>query len=82
MNYKFINKINIIKNNAKLSSKTLGLLSNYIYPGINLLKLEKLAKEYIMDNKGYPAFLGLYNYPFSICTSINYEVAQLKLITL
>ncbi|WGH24643.1 MAG: type I methionyl aminopeptidase [Candidatus Shikimatogenerans bostrichidophilus] len=70
------NKIKIIKNNAIIASKTLGLLSNYIYPGINLLLLDKIAKEYIMDNKGYPAFLGLYNYPYSICTSLNNEVAH------
>ncbi|WGH24828.1 MAG: type I methionyl aminopeptidase [Candidatus Shikimatogenerans bostrichidophilus] len=74
INYK--NKINIIKKNAIISSKTLGVLSEYIKPGINLLFLDKIAKEYIMDNNAYPAFLGLYNYPYSICTSLNYEIAH------
>ncbi|WGH25010.1 MAG: type I methionyl aminopeptidase [Candidatus Shikimatogenerans bostrichidophilus] len=71
-----IDKINIIKENAILSSKTLGILSKHIYPGVNLLSLDKIAKEYIMDNGGFPAFLGLYDYPYSICTSINYEVVH------
>ncbi|WGH25382.1 MAG: type I methionyl aminopeptidase [Candidatus Shikimatogenerans bostrichidophilus] len=73
---KNIKEIKIIKENAKLSSKTLGVLTNYIKPGINLLFLDKIAKEYIIDNGGYPAFLGLYNYPYTICTSINYEVVH------
>ncbi|MDH3004941.1 MAG: type I methionyl aminopeptidase [Candidatus Shikimatogenerans sp. JK-2022] len=68
------NEIKEIKKNAILSSKTLGILTDYIKPGINLLFLEKKAKEYIMDNKGYPAFLGLYNFPFSICISINNQI--------
>ncbi|MDH3004419.1 MAG: type I methionyl aminopeptidase [Candidatus Shikimatogenerans sp. JK-2022] len=76
MNENLIKKIKIIKENCLLSSKTLGILKNYIKPGINLYFLDKIAKEYILDNGGYPAFLGLYNYPYSICTSINYEVAH------
>ncbi|MDH3004202.1 MAG: type I methionyl aminopeptidase [Candidatus Shikimatogenerans sp. JK-2022] len=76
MSINIIKKIEIIKKNAILSSKTLGILNEYIYPGVNLLYLDKIAKEYIIDNGGYPAFLGLYNYPYSICTSVNYEIVH------
>ncbi|MDH3003701.1 MAG: type I methionyl aminopeptidase [Candidatus Shikimatogenerans sp. JK-2022] len=73
---KNIEQINLIKESAIINSKTLGLLSIYIKPGINILKLDKLAYEFINDNKAKPAFLGLYNYPYTICASINNEVVH------
>ncbi|XBT18156.1 MAG: type I methionyl aminopeptidase [Candidatus Shikimatogenerans sp. Tser] len=55
-------------------SKLLGVLSNYIKPGINGLFLEKIASNFIKDNKVKSAFLGYNNYPFNICISINNEI--------
>ncbi|WGH27134.1 MAG: type I methionyl aminopeptidase [Candidatus Shikimatogenerans bostrichidophilus] len=69
-------EIYLIKKSSLLTSKTLGILSNYIYPGINLLKLDKIAYEYINDNGGKPAFLGLYNFPNTLCTSVNNEIVH------
>ncbi|WOX79141.1 type I methionyl aminopeptidase [Candidatus Shikimatogenerans bostrichidophilus] len=69
-------EIKLIKKSSILTSKTLGIMSEYIKPGVNLLKLDKIAYEYINDNGGKPAFLGLYNYPNTICTSINNEVVH------
>ncbi|WGH26104.1 MAG: type I methionyl aminopeptidase [Candidatus Shikimatogenerans bostrichidophilus] len=70
------NEIKLIKKSSILTSKTLGIISEYIKPGINLLKLDKIAYDYIIDNGGKPAFLGLYNYPNTICTSINDEIVH------
>lgn len=73
---KTIEQINLIKKSSFLNSKTLGLLASYIKPGVNLLFLDKIAKEYILDNGGKPAFLGFNNYPNTICTSVNNEVVH------
>ncbi|WGH27647.1 MAG: type I methionyl aminopeptidase [Candidatus Shikimatogenerans bostrichidophilus] len=73
---KSIKEIKLIKKSSILTSKTLGILSKYIKPGINLSKLDKIAYDYILDNGGNPAFLGLYNYPNTICTSVNNEVVH------
>jgi methionyl aminopeptidase len=46
-------------------------------PGVSLLELDRLAKEFIRESGGQPAFLSYRpygakeRYPFSICTSIN-----------
>ncbi|WGH28129.1 MAG: type I methionyl aminopeptidase [Candidatus Shikimatogenerans bostrichidophilus] len=69
-------EINLIKKSSILTSKTLGILYNFIKPGVNILKLDKIAYEFINDNGGKPAFLGLYNYPNTICASINEEVVH------
>ncbi|BDT61512.1 MAG: methionine aminopeptidase [Flavobacteriales endosymbiont of Rhyzopertha dominica] len=69
-------EIKLIKNSSILTSKTLGEIAKVIKPGINILKLDNLAYEYILDNKGKPAFLGLYNFPKTICVSINNEVVH------
>ncbi|XBT18330.1 MAG: type I methionyl aminopeptidase [Candidatus Shikimatogenerans sp. Tduv] len=59
---------------AKIASKLLGIISNYIKPGINGLFLEKIANNYIKDNNVKSAFLGYNKYPFNICVSINNEI--------
>ncbi|WGH25748.1 MAG: type I methionyl aminopeptidase [Candidatus Shikimatogenerans bostrichidophilus] len=69
-------EIKLIKKSSLLTSKTLGILASKIIPGINLLTLDKIAKEFILDNGGKPAFLGLYNYPNTICSSVNNEVVH------
>ncbi|WGH26639.1 MAG: type I methionyl aminopeptidase [Candidatus Shikimatogenerans bostrichidophilus] len=73
---KNIEEIKLLKKSSILTSKTLGILSLYIKPGINLSKLDKIAYEYILDNGGRPAFLGLYNFPNTICTSVNNEIVH------
>ncbi|WP_185864867.1 type I methionyl aminopeptidase [Blattabacterium cuenoti] len=73
---KTIEEIILIKKSAILASKTLGMLAKEIKPGINTLYLDKLAREFIYDNGGKPAFLGLYDYPYTLCVSPNYQVVH------
>jgi len=40
------------------------------------LHLDKLAEEYIRDHGGVPAFLGLYDFPNSLCMSPNAQVVH------
>jgi len=72
--YKRLKEILYIKKSSILASKTLGIVSQYMYPGINISFLDKIAKKYILKNKGIPGFLGLYNYPNTLCISINEQI--------
>jgi methionyl aminopeptidase len=69
-------EILLIYKSAQLVSKTLGLLAKEIKPGITSLYLDKLAETHIRDNGGIPGFLGLYNFPNTLCVSPNNQVVH------
>ena len=69
-------EIELIRESSLLVSKTLGMLAKEIKPGITSLELDKKAEEYIRDNKAEPGFLGLYDFPNTICVSINEEIVH------
>ncbi len=73
---KSIEEIKLMYESAQLVSKTLGLLAKEIKPGINSLDLDKLAEEFIRDNGGLPGFLGMYDFPNTLCVSPNFEVVH------
>ena len=73
---KSIEEIKLMYESAQLVSKTLGLLAKEIKPGINSLDLDKLAEEFIRDNGGIPGFLGMYDFPNTLCVSPNFEVVH------
>lgn len=60
-----------MRESAQLVSKTLGMLAPLIVPGAIPLDLDKRAEEFIRDHGGVPAFLGLYDFPNSLCMSPN-----------
>lgn len=69
-------EIELIKKSSLLVSKTLGILAKEIQPGINTLYLDNIAEQFIRDNGGIPAFLGLYNFPNTLCVSPNEQVVH------
>ncbi|WP_185850820.1 type I methionyl aminopeptidase [Blattabacterium cuenoti] len=73
---KTIEEIILIKKSAFLASKTLGMLAKEIKPGINSLYLDKIAEKFIRDHGGMPAFLGLYNFDHTLCSSPNNQVVH------
>ena len=68
-------EIELIRESSLLVSKTLGMLAKEIKPGVTSLELDKKAEEYIRDNKAEPGFLGLYDFPNTLCASTNAQVA-------
>ena len=74
--YKSIEEIKLIRESAQLVSKTLGELTNHIVPGTIPLSLDKIAETYIRDHNAEPGFLGLYDFPNTLCISINEEVVH------
>lgn len=69
-------EIALIKESAQLVSKTLGMLAREIQPGVTTLYLDKLAEEYIRDHGGIPGFLGMYDFPNTLCMSPNEQVVH------
>ena len=69
-------EIELMRESAQLVSKTLGILAPEIEPGVNPLKLDKLAETYIRDHGAEPGFLGLYGFPNTLCVSINEAVVH------
>ncbi len=74
--YKSKEEIELIRESALLVSKTLGMLAKEVKPGVTTLYLDKLAEEFIRDHGGEPGFLGLYDFPNTLCTSVNAEVVH------
>jgi methionyl aminopeptidase len=80
--YKTAKEIEAIRESALLVSKTLGLVASEIRPGITTEYLDKLAEEFIRDNKGIPAFKGHPGgadsppFPGTLCLSVNSEIVH------
>ncbi|SMG27717.1 methionyl aminopeptidase [Marivirga sericea] len=69
-------EIEIMRKSALLVSKTLGLMAELLEPGISTLELDKKAEEFIRDHGGVPGFLGLYDFPNTLCMSPNEQVVH------
>lgn len=60
-----------IKNSSLLVGKTLGEIVKYLYPGITLRFLDRIAENFIRSHNGIPAFKGYKGYPSTLCISVN-----------
>ncbi|MFV8226796.1 type I methionyl aminopeptidase [Christiangramia aquimixticola] len=69
-------EIELMRESALIVSKTLGMLAPEIKPGVTTLELDKLAEEFIRDHGAVPGFLGLYDFPNSLCMSPNAQVVH------
>ena len=69
-------EIEIMRESALIVSKTLGMLAKEIKPGITTLYLDKLAEDFIRAEGAIPGFLGLYDFPNTLCMSPNSQVVH------
>lgn len=69
-------EIELMRESALIVSKTLGMLAKEVKPGVSTLHLDKLAEEFIRDQGAVPGFLGLYDFPNSLCMSPNAQVVH------
>lgn len=74
--YKTADEIEIMREAAQIVSRTLGMLAAEIKPGITPLKLDAMAEEYIRSQNAIPGFLGLYDFPNTLCMSLNDAVVH------
>jgi len=76
LNLKSAEEIELMRESALIVSKTLGMLASEIKPGVTTLKLDKLAESFIRDHGAVPGFLGLYDFPNTLCVSPNSQVVH------
>ena len=69
-------EIELIRESALLVSKTLGMIASEIKEGVTTLQLDKLAEDFIRSNNGIPGFLGMYDFPNTLCISPNSQVVH------
>lgn len=69
-------EIALMRESALIVSKTLGMLAKEVKPGVTTLHLDNLAEEFIRDHGAIPGFLGLYDFPNTLCMSPNAQVVH------
>ena len=73
---KSLEQIELIRESALIVSRTLGVLASEIKPGVTSLELDKIAETYIRDQGAEPGFLGLYEFPNTLCISPNSQIVH------
>ena len=70
-------EIEIMARGGKILADTVSLMERTVKPGMTTADLDAIAEEYIRSHPGAtPSFKGLYNFPASICSSINNEIVH------
>ena len=62
---------------GRIVAETLALIGRTARPGVSTKELDRVAEEFIRSHPGaLPSFKGLYDFPATLCTSINHEVVH------
>ena len=69
-------EIELMREAALVVSKTLGEVAKAVKPGVTSLELDKIAEACIRDQDAIPGFLGLYDFPNTLCMSPNSQVVH------
>jgi methionyl aminopeptidase len=70
-------EIEIMARGGEILAATVRLLEKSVKAGMTTMDLDEIADDFIRSHPGAtPAFKGLYNFPASICTSINQEIVH------
>ncbi len=69
--YKTDAEVELMKESARLVSKTLTEVAKMLKPGVTTFQVDKLCGEFIRDHKAIPSFLNYMGYPYNICASVN-----------
>jgi methionyl aminopeptidase len=69
-------EIELMREAALVVSKTLGMLAPLVKPGVTTQELNDIAEAYIREQDAIPGFLGLYDCPSTLLTSVNEAVVH------
>ena len=70
-------EIEVMARGGRILAEAVALMEKSVKPGISTQDLDKIAEDFIRSHDGaVPSFKGLYNFPASICTSINNEIVH------
>lgn len=59
-----------------LVGRTLGECAKWVKPGMTTLKIDTIAREFILDNGGKPSCLGYHGFPGTLCIEVNETVVH------
>jgi len=76
IHYKSKAEIELMRESSLLVSDTLAVVAAAIRPGITTMQLDKIAEEYIKDNKAVASFKGYHGFPYTCCISVNDAVVH------
>jgi methionyl aminopeptidase len=70
-------EIEIMARGGRILADTVKLMERSVKPGMTTADLDAIAEDFIRSHPGaVPSFKGLYNFPASICSSINNEIVH------
>ena len=69
-------EIELTRAACDLVSRTLGEVAKWVKPGVTTLRLDTIAREFILDNGGKPACLGYHGFPGTLCIEVNETVVH------
>jgi len=70
-------EIEVMARGGRILAEAVTLMEKSVRPGISTQELDTIAEDFIRSHDGaVPSFKGLYNFPASICTSINNEIVH------
>lgn len=70
--YKTNEEVELMRQSARLVSKTLTEMAKLLKPGVTTLYLDRVIGEFIRDHNAVPSFLNYKgSYPFNSCMSVN-----------
>ena len=76
IHYKSKAEIELMRESALLVSDALALVASVIKPGVTTMYLDKIAEEFIRDNKATASFKGYQGFPYTCCISVNDAVVH------
>jgi methionyl aminopeptidase len=69
-------EIELIRKSSLLVGKTLAEVARHMAPGVQTIKLDRIAEEFIRDNGAVPGFKGYSGFPYTLCMSVNEQVVH------
>ncbi|RYZ82274.1 MAG: type I methionyl aminopeptidase [Proteobacteria bacterium] len=76
IHYKSPAEVELMRESALLVGKAIAEVAKLIRPGITTAHLDRVADEFIRDNKATPSFKNFKGYPFATCISVNDAVVH------
>lgn len=69
-------EIELMARGGQVLAATVRHVERSVKPGMSTADLDDIAEKFIRAEGAIPAFKGLYNFPASVCTSINHEIVH------
>jgi methionyl aminopeptidase len=70
-------QVEAIARAGRIIAELYAVMPSRVEPGVTTAELDRFAESFIRDHEGaVPAFKGLYGFPATLCTSVNYEVVH------